>query len=302
MNRRAWANILVLVVVLTVVMAAVLKLQQFKVWERLFFNVSEVFGANSECLQGGCIQSYEVDMQRKVVAGAESLSSLTYNSLSGTFYTVSDDTHEVVELDRKGNVIRRIKLSGFDEVEGIEHVEGNVYLIIEEPSQKISTVVIDEKTTVIDSAVASLSVAIELNGNKGFEGLAYDRQSGNIIIAKERDPVRIYSIKGFPDKTGRPTKDLTITSDEQRTQALFLRDVSGLEFDPNTSHLYILSHESKLIIELNKEGKAISTLSLLKGQNGLMKTIPQAEGIALTPDGTLYVMSEPNLLYSFKKN
>lgn len=301
MNRRAWTNIAILVIVLTVAMAAVLKLQQFRVWERLYFNVQQIFSSDLECIQGRCIQSFEADMQRKVVAGGESLSSLTYNSVTDTFYTVSDDTHEVIELDRKGDIIRRIRLSGFEEVEGIEYVGDDLYLIIEEPNQKISTVKIDERTTVIDSTVANLSVAIELNGNKGFEGLAYDKKMGAIIIAKERDPIRIYNVRGFPNGEGRFTDDLTITSDEQRTKALFLRDVSGLEVDPSSGHLYVLSHESKLIIELNQKGKAISTLSLLKGQSGLEKTIPQAEGIVLTPDGTLYVMSEPNFLYSFKR-
>lgn len=301
MSRRAWTNIAILVIVLTVAMAAVLKLQQFRVWERLYFNIQQIFSSDLECIQGRCIQSFEADMQRKVVAGGESLSSLTYNSVTDTFYTVSDDTHEIIELDRKGDIIRRIRLSGFEEVEGIEYVGDDLYLIIEEPNQKISTVKIDEQTTVIDSTVASLSVAIELNGNKGFEGLAYDKKMDAITIAKERDPIRIYNIRGFPNGEGRFTDDLTITSDEQRTKALFLRDVSGLEVDPGSGHLYVLSHESKLIIELNQKGKAISTLSLLKGQSGLEKTIPQAEGIVLTPDGTLYVMSEPNFLYSFKR-
>lgn len=176
MSRRAWTNIAILVIVLTVAMAAVLKLQQFRVWERLYFNIQQIFSSDLECIQGRCIQSFEADMQRKVVAGGESLSSLTYNSVTDTFYTVSDDTHEIIELDRKGDIIRRIRLSGFEEVEGIEYVGDDLYLIIEEPNQKISTVKIDEQTTVIDSTVASLSVAIELNGNKGFEGLAYDKK------------------------------------------------------------------------------------------------------------------------------
>ena len=48
------------------------------------------------------------------------------------------------------------------------------------------------------------------------------------------------------------------------------------------------------------EGRPLSTLSLRKGYQGLERTVPQAEGIAMDDAGTLYLVSEPNLFYVFK--
>ncbi|MNR08668.1 hypothetical protein D3C85_1248360 [compost metagenome] len=62
-----------------------------------------------------------------------------------------------------------------------------------------------------------------------------------------------------------------------------------------------LSDESRLILELDVSGRPLSTMSLGKGRQGLQKTVPQAEGIAVDDDGTLYLVSEPNLFYVFKK-
>jgi len=43
-------------------------------------------------------------------------------------------------------------------------------------------------------------------------------------------------------------------------------------------------------------------MTFLSGFNGLKKTIPRAEGVAIDENGTLYMVSEPNLFYRFEKN
>ena len=48
-------------------------------------------------------------------------------------------------------------------------------------------------------------------------------------------------------------------------------------------------------------GQPLSSLSLSAGKHRLKRNVPQAEGIAMAPDGTLYLVSEPNLFYVFSK-
>ncbi|MCY1187803.1 putative protein YjiK [compost metagenome] len=55
------------------------------------------------------------------------------------------------------------------------------------------------------------------------------------------------------------------------------------------------------MLELNADGRPISTLSLLRGMHGLKRTVPQAEGVAMDNEGSLYLVSEPNLFYVFRK-
>ena len=74
-----------------------------------------------------------------------------------------------------------------------------------------------------------------------------------------------------------------------------------MQFDERSGHLLALSDESRLVLELDVDGRPISSLSLIKGQHGLRKSVPQAEGIAMDDEGTVYVVSEPNLFYVFKK-
>ncbi|MOA68884.1 hypothetical protein D3C78_1967350 [compost metagenome] len=56
-----------------------------------------------------------------------------------------------------------------------------------------------------------------------------------------------------------------------------------------------------MLLELDEKGEQVSFMTLLGGFNGLSKRIPRAEGVAMDEHGTLYIVSEPDLFYRFKK-
>ena len=160
----------------------------------------------------------------------------------------------------------------------------------------------DDSTQVLDAAHAEqLTLGINLSGNKGFEGLAYDSVGKRLFVAKERDPMLIYEVRGFPQSNPQQPYATHVVNNPRRDSRLFVRDLSSLQYDERSGHLLALSDESKLLIELDVEGRPISTLSLKKGRHGLKKSVPQAEGVAMDDEGTVYVVSEPNLFYVFKK-
>lgn len=80
-----------------------------------------------------------------------------------------------------------------------------------------------------------------------------------------------------------------------------MRNLSSLSIDPRTGHMLALSADSHLLLEVDEQGEQVSFMTLLGGMNGLKDTIPRAEGVALDEAGTLYMVSEPNLFYSFHR-
>ena len=54
-------------------------------------------------------------------------------------------------------------------------------------------------------------------------------------------------------------------------------------------------------MELSDSGKMLSYRSFNRFTSDLQHTAPHPEGVTLDNDGTLYVVSEPNLFYSFRR-
>lgn len=247
------------------------------------------------------LPDYDVVVEGKRLPGIDNVSALTYDPDRRTLFTVTNKNPELVELSLDGTILRRIPLIGFDDTEAVEYIARGFYIISDERRQSLFKVHVDDDTQRIDAARSKhLSIGIGRSGNLGFEGLAWDPDGGRLFVAKEK-PVRIYEIRGFPAMG--PEKDFAveIADNPKRDSRLFVRDVSSLQYDRRTGHLLALSDESRLIVELDTAGRPISTLSLSRGRNGLKKNVPQAEGVAMDDEGTLYLVSEPDLFYVFKK-
>lgn len=99
-------------------------------------------------------------------------------------------------------MLRRIPLLGFGDPEAIEYISPGVYVITDERRQRLISVQLDDSSTPVRADDAQqLSLGLGPSGNKGFEGLAYDAKGKRLFVAKERDPVRIYEVHGFPTST-----------------------------------------------------------------------------------------------------
>ncbi|NWL76296.1 DNA-binding protein [Pseudomonas taiwanensis] len=277
--------------------------QQFRLFERGLFALQEWRHASEWRERSLWLPDYQVAIEAKPIEGlSDDVSALTYDPDRHSLFTVTNQRPEIIELSLDGHLIRRIQLVGFGDPEAIEYISKGVYVITDERLQRLIKVRVDENTTSIDASESQqLSLGIGLSGNKGFEGLAYDSVGQRLFVAKERDPVRIYEIHGFPHTNPDKPFAVHVVDDPKRDARLFLRDLSSLQYEERSGHLLALSDESRLVLELNADGRPISTLSLLRGMHGLQRGVPQAEGVAMDNDGNLYLVSEPNLFYVFRK-
>lgn len=139
-------------------------------------------------------------------------------------------------------------------------------------------------------------LAITSGKNKGFEGLSYNQESGDLFIINEKMPRQLIKLSGFVESS-----DISISTPFSLEENSFDGDdYSGVHYDDQTGHLLLLSDESHQIVEVNKNGVEISRLDLSRGSAGLNDDVPQAEGITMDKDGDIYVISEPNLFYRLK--
>ncbi|MGE8058572.1 SdiA-regulated domain-containing protein [Pseudomonas sp. NPDC089547] len=274
--------------------------QEFRLFERGWFNLKTWWQPAEQSIG---LDRYRVVVEAKPVEGLDDdISALTYDPDRKTLFTVTNARSELIELSLDGRILRRVPLTGFGDPEAVEYVGPNSYVITDERQQRLIRVRLEDDTMFLDAGDAEqLSLGIGLNGNKGFEGLAYDSAGKRLFVAKERDPMLIYEVHGFPHDNPDKPYAVHVVQDRKRDARLFVRDLSSLQFDERSGHLLALSDESRLVLELDVKGRPLSTLSLRKGFQGLQATVPQAEGIAMDEAGTIYLVSEPNLFYVFKQ-
>lgn len=301
MRRLARPKPLILVLLMIVLIAMIAIGQYLRLFERAWFNLHTLWQPVSSEAIG--LDQYRVTIEARPIDGLDDdVSALTYDPVRKSLFTVTNKNSELIELSLEGKILRRIALVGFGDPEAVEYISADTYVITDERQQRLIKIHLEAGTTFLDAEDAEqMTLGVHMSGNKGFEGLAYDSVGKRLFVAKERDPMLIYEVHGFPHFKPDKTYAVHVINNPKRDAGMFVRDLSSLQYDERSGHLLALSDESRLIIELDVDGRPLSTMSISGGRQGLQKTVPQAEGIAMDDDGTLYLVSEPNLFYVFKK-
>lgn len=226
----------------------------------------------------------------------EELSDLAFNPATRTLFTVSGKKPLLIELSLEGKVLRSIAIIGASNMEGVAVMDDGYMAITDERQHNLSIFRVDADTKEVRSEdfVQQVDLGHAEDSNKGFEGVAWDKRNQRFVLGKEKSPVMLYSL---------PSDGRKVTGELQALAPLgaYMTDLAALTVDPRSGNLLALSQESHLLVVLDKDYQPRNFIALLRGLNGLDHYIPQAEGVALDDAGNLYMVSERNLFYVFRK-
>ena len=256
----------------------------------------ERFESPTEQNESVWLPDYTAVIDAKPLPGMErdEASDLAYSPLSKTLFSVMGKNPFLVELSLDGDVLRKIPLVGWSNPEGLTVMENGLLAIVDEREHLLTIIKVDADTKSLNIAdFPKYDLGPSKNQNKAFEAIAWDPRRQQLLLGEERPPALfVWKSDGSQVLTGSKQK---VPSDE-----LDLRNLSALSVDPRTGHTLVLSADSHMLLELDELGEQVSFMTLLGGFNGLEKTIPRAEGVAIDENGTLYMVSEPNLFYRFE--
>lgn len=241
------------------------------------------------------VAEFEADLQAIPLPGiVDNASGITHAPDINRFYVVVNNPQLLIELDANLEYQREIQLQGFEDTEGVAYAGPGKLAIIDERLQTVSIANIQEDTRVLHRKdLESYSLHNGPETNQGFEGVAIDPSKQHLYLAREEQPEALFRLS---EANQAPAHEGNIALQDDH-----LEDLAGLHFDGKSTNLLVLSDESRQLREVNRNGHTISTLSLGAGIGGLLADIPQPEGITMDTEGALYIVSEPNLIYRFKR-
>ncbi len=257
----------------------------------LLYGLAGAAGATDSPLEAA---DYQLVQEVKLAGIAADASGLTYNPDRDRLLVIVDHDTALFEYTRSGQFQRKIELDGFEDTEDIAYLGDDEYVVIEERTGMLLKILVSELTQRVhrDSAFELKHLGGSAH-NDGMEGLAYGSDTGNLYLAHERLP-RAVSVLNLHKPFPRVTELWTLS-----WYAVTPLDYSGIAYRAGTGLLWLLSDNSSSITEYTASGNEVGRLKLRK-HNG--KRLRGPEGIAVAPDGMLYVVSEPNRLYIFAPN
>ena len=204
-------------------------------------------------------------------------SGLSKSYLDEHFFTVCDKSGNIYHITSFGEIVEIIELGG-DDLEGIEYLENDSVLYVLEEKLKI-VISLKFDGTILDTFQLNIP---NLFLNHGPEGIAYNPLKEHFYIVNEKNPAILYTY----DKMFNPISE---------NQLSFASDYSSLDYDAERNHLWILSHESKLLARCNIQGVPDKTYKtgIPKGEGVVVDYQRQLVYIVCDSTSALYVLEFP---------
>lgn len=247
-----------------------------------------------------------VSIQAQPIAGlSHNLSGLTYSTATSTLFAVINRPPALAELNTEGMLLRVVPLPGLQDPEGITHVDGDTFLISGEANHTLHRVKLAPGARAAKLApAADLQLDFRSWHNLGLEGISWDESHSELLLVNEKFPKRVLRVDGLRPLRADHAPAYPIVRPWRSSGWLGVpgNDLASVTAHASGSRLLLLSESSALISDHDRSGQLLGLLPLWAGKHGLRHRVPQPEGLAMGPDGTIYVVSEPNLFYRFSRS
>jgi uncharacterized protein YjiK len=144
------------------------------------------------------LNDYQITHHQTVEMINHNLSGITYSNDSDSLFAVINNPEQVVELDKKGQLLRRIKLINFIDTEGITYLGQQQFAITQERQRSVTIVDITQDTQSLNADdYKQFSLKSSNGDNLGLEGIAWAPNLG-LFVANEKSPAEVIHIPPAP--------------------------------------------------------------------------------------------------------
>ncbi|MDP8220526.1 MAG: SdiA-regulated domain-containing protein [Candidatus Stygibacter frigidus] len=200
-------------------------------------------------------------------------SDLSYDPLTNSLWTVSDNNNKVYNIDLEGNTIQELPFVGND-LEGIAYsfIDNSLWLAEEGDCQIVNI-------TQQGAELAGYQIPLETGTNSGLEGICLLPDS-TIALVKEKNP-------------GKFVKLNSLYEVEQMLVIDFADDFSAISYNPEENFYWVLSDQNQALFAWTPEAGVIAEYSL---------PFEKPEGVCYVPDrqSFFFVSDSQNALYEMK--
>ena len=235
------------------------------------------------------------------------VSGLTYDPIQEQLIAINDEKGFIYYIDKEnGTITDKLKFAGKGDYEGVEFVDGIVYIIksngdifrfypdnmkVDKRIETILSAVNDIEGLGYDASSKALLVACKGSPNAGkgtgnklekavflFDLKSEKLKKEALLTIKDEDLLKIFRTLNYSNYSKYKLKKL-----ESRLTSF---SPSAIAVHPHTGQYYILSSKGKLLLVISKNG-SIDRIEFLNPDIHY-----QPEGICFTPEGHLYISNE----------
>jgi uncharacterized protein YjiK len=200
-------------------------------------------------------------------------SGIVYNSISNSFYVVSDTISKLFEIDLEGNLLNAININA-DDLEGISLSKNSDTIYVVEESDHLITSFLTN-----GSKIGSISINVSTNSSNSLEGITIDDR---------------YSIFVINEKAPRYLIKLENNLEVSRVEITAVKDLSDICYDPILECMWIISDESEKIIKITNSGYVISEWQIPFSKGEGITLVNNKIYVVRDSDAKMFIFNKPN--------